>query len=373
MLAATLPAAVLFAACSGNDARKQPAEAWVSDVCNLAAAYGKVADTQGERLNDIDPKKDPKGTKETLLSAFSAIEDARAEFSKGLEKAGEPDLKSGHEVVGVFKSHDETSKKKLLDTRKAIEKLDTKSDSFATDLENIFDNIKETDFKAALQKVADKESDAQEIIDGIDADADCADVLFSGSDDLAEAPTPTPRTKTVTAAKPSPTPKARTTVKPNSSVNEKWVIGVCVATQSFTDDIEYLSDSLNFDTVNDPAELKQMMVDFLDDTASRSEQFKREIDRLPTPDVKDGRKIQAAMSDAAGQVVTLFKDSARDARKLDAGNTTKLMAGLDALGSNLNAASTDIEDAFSQIDQDYDTTELSRIANKVPECAGLFN
>ncbi len=345
----------------------------MSDVCNLAAAYGKVADTQGERLNDIDPKKDPKGTKETLLSAFSAIEDARAEFSKGLEKAGEPDLKSGHEVVGVFKSHDETSKKKLLDTRKAIEKLDTKSDSFATDLENIFDNIKETDFKAALQKVADKESDAQEIIDGIDADADCADVLFSGSDDLAEAPTPTPRTKTVTAAKPSPTPKARTTVKPNSSVNEKWVIGVCVATQSFTDDIEYLSDSLNFDTVNDPAELKQMMVDFLDDTASRSEQFKREIDRLPTPDVKDGRKIQAAMSDAAGQVVTLFKDSARDARKLDAGNTTKLMAGLDALGSNLNAASTDIEDAFSQIDQDYDTTELSRIANKVPECAGLFN
>jgi len=381
-LAATLPAAAFLSACGGSDTKKQPADKWVTNVCDLAATYKKTTDAEGDKLSNIDPDKDAKGAKDTLLSAFSSVEDARAEFSKGLDKAGEPDLKSGSEVVKTFKAHDETSKKKLDDTKKAIEKLDPNSKTFTADLGKILDSLEEADFKAELQKVADKEDDAQEIIDGISKNSDCADVLFSGSDDSTSAVTPTPKAsgtakanstpKASATAKSSATAKARTTVKPNASVNEKWVVGLCVATQSYVDDIEALSNSINVNNTNDTAKLKQIMVQFLDDAAARSDQFKKDVDRLPTPDVKDGRKIQAAMSDAAGNVATLFGNAADDARKLDAKDPQKLAAGLTTLGENLDTASTDVEDAFSKIDTDYDTTELSKIANQVPECAGFF-
>lgn len=375
-LAATLPLAAFLSACGGSDTKKQPADKWVTNVCDLAATYKKTTDAEGDKLSNIDPDKDAKGAKDTLLSAFSSVEDARAEFSKGLDKAGEPDLKSGSEVVKSFKAHDDTSKKKLDDTKKAIEKLDPNSKTFTADLEKILNGLEEADFKAELQKVADKQDDAQEIIDGIGGNADCADVLFSGSDSSTTAVTPTPKAsataKATSTARASATAKARTTVKPNASVNEKWVVGLCVATQNYVDDIEALSNSINVNNTNDTAKLKQIMVQFLDDATARSDQFKKDVDKLPTPDVKDGRKIQAAMSDAAGNVATLFGNAADDARKLDAKDPQKLAAGLTTLGENLDTASTDVEDAFSKIDRDYDTTELSKIANQVPECAGFF-
>lgn len=375
-LAATLTVAAFFSACGGSDTKKQPADKWVSNICDLTATYKKTTDKEGNKLSSIDPEKDAKAAKDTLLSAFSSVEDARAELRKGIDKAGEPDLKSGSEVVKAFKAHDDANKKQFDDAKKAIEKLDPNSKTFAADLEKLLTYLNEADFKAELQKVADKEDDAQEIIDGISGNADCADVLFSESDSSTTAVTPTPKAnstaKATSTAKASSTAKARTTVKPNASVNEKWVVGLCVATQSYVDDIEALSNSINVNNTNDTTKLKQIMVQFLDDATARSDQFKKDVDKLPTPDVKDGRKIQAAMSDAAGNVATLFGNAADDARKLDAKDPQKLAAGLTTLGENLNAASTDVEDAFSKIDTDYDTTELSKIANQVPECAGFF-
>ena len=383
-LAGLLPVVAVVSACSG-DTKKEPADTWVTGLCDIAASYKKVTDQEGEKLASIDPDKDAKGAKQTLLDAFSSVEGARSDFSKGLDKLGEPDLKSGGEVVKAFKAHDDASKKQLDDVKKQIEKLDPSSKTFSADLEKVLTGIPDPDFRAEMQKVADKQSDAGEVIDGIDKDPACAEVIFGGSGDSAAATTPTPAPKATSTAKATGTVKAgstakatgtvraRTTVKPNASVNERWVVGLCVATQSFIDDIEALSGGLDVNGTNDPAKLKQIMVNFLDDATNRSDQFKRDIDKLPTPDVKDGRKIQAAMSDASGRVADLFAQSADDARNLNASDAQKLADGLQTLGDNLDTASSDVSDAFDQIDRDYDTSALTTIANQVPECASFFN
>lgn len=364
-----LPMAFSLIACSDAGPKKVAADKWVESACNLAADYKKVTDAQGEKLNAIDPDKDPPGAKKDLVAAFDAVAKARGDFRSGFDKLGEPDLKSGADVVKAFQAHDDASKKALSDARGKLGKLDTGAKTFTDDMTKILTDIPDPDFRAELQKVVDKQSDAQQIVDGIDAKSDCADVFFSGSSSSASAATATPSAKTT----PKSSPIARTTVKPNATRNERWIVGLCVAAQSYVDDVESLSADIDFSKVaSDPQKLKDLMVSFLQNARDRSQQFKRDIDKLQAPDVKDGAKIQSAMSNAAGQVVTLFDKAVNDAKALDAKNPQKLADGLTQLGDSLSTASDDVSGAFNDIDTKYDTTELTKVANTVPECGSFF-
>lgn len=380
LLAAGALAAVgiSLAACGGGS-DKVAAGKWVDKVCSLAADYKKTTDAQGDKLMEVDPDKDPKGAKTALLAAFDEVGKAQDTFKSGLGKAGEPDLASGADVVKAFNAHMDASKKELKDAKSKLDKLDTGSKTFSDDLGQILEGVDTKDFRDELQAVVDKKPDAQEIMDGIDANSACADVLFkSGSSAASGKSTPTTTAKTTprpssTQGK-SSTPVARTTPKANASKNEKWVIGLCVATQSYVDDIETISNNIDLNkTGGDNQKLKDVMVKFMQDARDRSQQFKTDVDKLPAPDVKDGAKIQSSMSNAANQVVTLFNKALTDAKALDATSTQKLSNGLAALGESLSSASNDISGAFDDIDTKYDTTELSKIARNVPECGGFFN
>jgi hypothetical protein len=196
------------------------------------------------------------------------------------------------------------------------------------------------------------------------AAASTAGIACSGHDDDDDRGGPTPAT-----GEPAP---ASATAASGGTKNERWVRGFCVAAQAYVDDLGALSDDFDVPSSSSPSDIKKAMVAFIGEARDRSATLKRDIDRLGDPDVKDGKKIQSAMSQAAGTIVALFDDSLDDARDLDDSDRQELQLGLERLGTDLSEAADQLNAAFAQIDVDYDTEALSEVATGIEECAGIF-
>ena len=165
---------------------------------------------------------------------------------------------------------------------------------------------------------------------------------------------------------------SRPTARPGASKNEKWAAGLCVAVTSFETDLEKLSASVAFSPTDDAQKIRDTLVKFLQDAQKRSVRLQGDVKALGDPDGKDGKKIQAAMVAASGKAVGVFDKSVKDAQALTTKDMVKLQSDIIALGTSIEDASNDISSAFEQIDLDYDTRDLTKVAESVPECNGLF-
>lgn len=152
---------------------------------------------------------------------------------------------------------------------------------------------------------------------------------------------------------------------------DTWTAGLCDSVTSWLEDVETLSD-FEIDADSTPEDVKAVMVEFLTDVDERTKEFKSDIDGLGVPDTGDGEEIQAAFSAAADGVVKIFGDALADAEALDASDDEVLATQLVELGEAITAASEEVGDAFAQIDEDFDTTEISEAARDIPECEGMF-
>ena len=160
----------------------------------------------------------------------------------------------------------------------------------------------------------------------------------------------------------------------NSTVKvDKWTAGMCDAVTTWLDEVGTLSALVDLDSQTAPAQVKASMVDYLTDLDDRTKEFKSDIDDLGNPDLKDGKKIQAALAGAAGDVVKIFEDALKEVKTMDSSNATALASQLTALGDTLTKAGDKVGDAFTAIDEDYDTTKISEAAEDLPECKGIFS
>ncbi len=358
----------ILAACGGGT-KTVDADEWVDAICDAAADFTRKSDDLGDDFFEVD--LGDKDAKDDVVAIFKKLDKLRGDFEKARKDAGKPDVDGGAEIVKAFNKQSDENEKEFDDFLKDVEDID--EDDFEDEFPALMEKLSfDSSVLDELEDLAgDRDTEgAQEIIDLIEDDEDCADVYFESSGS-AQEPTASP-TAVARQTTTSPTTVARTTPRANASKNEKWVIGLCVGVTSYVDDLEKLSDGLNVPSNPTGAQLKDLMVNFLTAAQRRTVQLKSDIDKLGNPDVKDGAKIQSAMSTASGQVVTIFDGAVRDARALNATDQAKLAQELTALGNRLTAASTGIENAFARIDTDFDTTELTRLASNVPECRGLF-
>jgi hypothetical protein len=352
---AAISMAFALAACSGSDSKKAPVDTWVKDLCSAAALYNKAQDKASSSIGAVSDTTDAKTSKKAFQDAISAIAKGGDDFRSAFDKIGEPDTKSGKAIHDAFVAEFDANKKQTDDIRKKVDALDTNSKTFEADLTKIFDGIPESDFRAKLAKVAD----SQDVADAIDANSDCAGVIFSNSSSsAAESPTKAPT-------------KAQPTPKPGASKNEKWVFGICVATQGYADDLQALANGIDLSKVSGTQKLKELMVKFLTDAQSRTKKLKSDIDKLGDPDGKDGKNIQKDMSAAAAKAVTIFDKAVKDTQQLDGNDASKLASGLSTLGQNLSDAGDEISNAFSAIDTKWDTAELTKVMESTPACDGL--
>jgi hypothetical protein len=162
-----------------------------------------------------------------------------------------------------------------------------------------------------------------------------------------------------------------TTPAPDATNNKKWVIGLCVAAQSWVDDIDQLSSKVD-PAQKDMSSLKDVMVEFLGTVDKRTKTLKSDVDSLGNPDIPDGAKLQAGLSSALGNVVTLFDNALSDAKALNAKDSASLQKGFQLLSDTLGNANGEIGDAFSNLASNYDVTALTQISENVPECSSLL-
>jgi len=284
---------------------------------------------------------------------------------------GVPDIANSKQVHDAFIAGFASQDKQINDARTLVNKLDPKSATFQDDLAKI-GNTPPDDFKATLTKI----SGAQPVVDSIAANTDCAAVLFSGSSDSSSGGSATPAGSPPAGSKATPGASASASGTNASgqplTTNQKWVSGLCTAAQGFATDITTLGSDFNPTSDMSAPQLKALIVKFLTNADTRAKQLRTDIDKLGNPDVKDGDKIETAFSTAAGKVVTSFDDALTTTQKLDENDFGALADGLTQVGTDLDSASTTVDDAFTSISNDYDTSALTNISVDRPECAGLF-
>ena len=362
----------ILVGCGGGGDTLVDVEDWVSEYCDLAQDFDEANDDVSAGFDDID--FGDKSAKDDVTKVLKDFDKERKKFTEARKKVGTPDVDGGKEIVAAFERQSKANDKAFAEFLKELDKLKT-GKGFEEDFVGLlFDLVPENDLRADLEDLAeDRDTDgAQDVIDAIDDDPECANVYFD-EDDAIEEPQPTPdRRATIVVATPrATTPVARATARPNASQDEKWAIGFCNAVQSYSTDVATAGDRFDIPSNSAGPAIKDLLVNFLADLQKRTATLKSDIDKLGNPSGADGAKIQAGFSKAVGDLVALFDASVRDARALNANDQAKLVEQLTTLGLRLETAGTAIEDAFEKIDRDFDTTSIDKLVDSLPQCAGI--
>lgn len=366
LLAAVALPSILFTACGGGGGKTVEADAWVETVCDAAKDFQKSTDKAAEKFFDIDTSDTAKA-KKTAIQLVDDNKEAAEEFRKEFEKAGKPDLKSGDAVVKAFEAQFKENDKQIADLKKKMEAINVKED-FESQFLAIAEDAPDSEFRSKLEEVAEDEDDAQEIIDLIDEDADCADVIFDDESVSEPSTSPTP-SKTTPAAGKTPAAAPKTT-------NEKWVAGICTSFVNWVGDIEKANTTLQtnlgkFDaSKNSPGDLKSELVTFLKAGQTETKNLKKEIDALKTPDVKDGAKIHQVFAKAATDLVKVFDDAVVDAQKINASSFATVAADIDGFETKILNSFDEVSTAFDELDS-YNAPEIEKAFESRPECIDL--
>ena len=357
--------ATMVAACGGESVKKLNVKDYAVEVCDAAKAYQAKVDKAGLALESLDPDKDPKGAKKALLDYLSNdVKKAYAASHQQIDRIGQPDIASGAGVRKAFQASQTRGEAQLNAAIKKVNALDPNAKSFSDDLALIFGSVEPGGLQKDLAKLAETDAGVQQLIDGITADADCAAVVFRGASDGAT--TTTPQTG---GTKPVP----RSTPRPNASPAERWVTNFCVAFVSFGEDVADAGASFDGANAASATDLKGGLVTFLTDAAARSRQFKKDVDGLGVAPVKDGAKLQSELSATAADVVKLFDGALSDAKSLSTSSLQKLADQANRISTRIADGFDEIGVRFDAIDTRYDTGELSKAADGVPECGQLFD
>ncbi len=177
-IGAALFSGFALAACGGGDAKTVDAEGWVTDFCDAAKDYQAASDDLGDEFIDIE--FDKKGAKDEVVKVFGKLQKEQDNFKKAVGKVGTPDLDGGKDVKSAvdleFKERTASLKQVVND----IKKLD-EGRRFEQAVGEALTDREEGDFRGRLDKLASKRAtkDAQDVIDLIDEDPECAAVLFA--------------------------------------------------------------------------------------------------------------------------------------------------------------------------------------------------
>jgi len=359
LLLAALPLAAFISAC-GGDAKKVDAEDWVDDLCEAAADFDETTDEIGGKFAEVD-LDDTKSAKKEVAGLLKDQKEAASDFRAAFDKIGQPDIDGGSKVIDAFKDQFKENDKRIGEMSDRVADIDD-DDDFMEAFGEIAEDIGEPEFRSKLEDVADDHDEAEDIIDLIDEDPDCAAVIF----DQDEATTNPPTSPTTT---PGRTPVA---TAPAKTTNEKWVAGICLALTGWVGDLEDANTSLQgqIDRAASAQDIKTLLVDFLKDGQSETVNMRKEMTALKAPDVKDGAAIHKVFVDAADGLVKVFDSLVADAQKLDTSSLQKASDQLEVFVGRVESSFDEVARTFDKLDQ-YDPGELDKLFQTRPECQGF--
>lgn len=153
---------------------------------------------------------------------------------------------------------------------------------------------------------------------------------------------------------------------------EAWTGGLCAAVTDWLADIGEANALSDIRAAQTNQQVKNGLVSVYTEMTKRASQFKKDIDGLGYPAIEDGQKVEIALSNATAKVVTLLDAGLKDVEALDTTDSAKMDASRGALATSLQAAASELADAFNDVDQQYDTRQISVAATNIAACKGLF-
>lgn len=375
LIAAFLFATLFLSACGGDSAKSVDAEDWVADVCDRFIEFDEDGEEIAGEFFDID-FDDPEEAKDGVLAFLADSRKAFNSLEADFKKLGQPDVDGGSSVKEAFIANFQSVQKDHDRAVKEIRALDTDTGDFEADVMDVFDKIEDENFRDVLEKLAEKKDGVEEIIDLIDEDPDCAAVIFSDDEDSAadDGKDPSPTKKAGSAATPvkTSTAVARTTPKANATRNEKFVIGLCVALTDWMDDATVLVDSLTLPSDASAKQMKDEMVAYFQKALDLTTTLRKALTALPVPDGKDGKAIHQAFAQMGTDIEKSFADILTKIKAMDTKSVTQVQADIEKFSDEFDLLMDEAGSEAEEIDVKYDTEDISRIAENVPECEGIL-
>jgi hypothetical protein len=364
LLCAVLPS-IALAACGSNEEDELIAvDVWVRSLCSAAASFDTASDEAGETFIESD-LEDTAEAKEAFAESIALQREAQKDFRDEFDELGKPDVEDPDAVIEAF--------------REQFDENDELSGNIADEVANIDDDddfveaffaleFEEPDFRAKLEPLAEDDAGVQDIIDEVEANPDCAVTLFNADEDVEPDPEPTvEQTATPSAIEVTPGP----TVAANPA-NEAWAAGVCGSLLDWVLDLEDANLDLQgeADAASSAEDLKQVLVRFLEQGLSDTEDFAFDMFFLDPPDVADGEAIHEVFIVVSEDLVFLFEDFVDEANAIDASSLSSVATDMEEFELRVGGAFEEIGAAFDELDQ-YDPEGLDALFATLPDCVAL--
>jgi hypothetical protein len=163
----------------GERIKKVEAGAWVTNVCNLVEEYEKSRGALTQQAGAVDPRN-PQASKTELTRIFGEMNDLRLEFRDDVEAAGMPDVDGGEDIRTAFLERFEAGGEIIAKLREGAEKVDVSSpQNFQKSVQEVVATSGDLpDLQGNLKDIAAREPEAQQVIDLIAKDQQCATFLY---------------------------------------------------------------------------------------------------------------------------------------------------------------------------------------------------
>ena len=339
----------LAVACGGGGSDRASLDDWVADVCDLARDYQPDFDSIQADFDAVDLETDPAKAHDQFISLLEEGRDIQKDMVADFKKLGEPDIEDGKAVVDAFVANFEEQGEMIDRLINGLKELDPEKDEYPFAFLAVLLSVGETEsLRDRLDTLAEDNQDIEDLIAAIEEDPDCAKIVFELDDDFV----------------------VDEDLDLDATPVEDWVSGFCTAFVSYIDDLEAISDDLSVQDVNDLESARQALVAAFEDARNRSEDLQFDIFFLGAPDIPDGADIQAALELGVSDIVTTFDLALSEAEALDTRDATTFLRDVEALTRRFEEAFDELASSFDALDA-YDTSEIDRLAEELPECAAL--
>lgn len=159
---------------------------------------------------------------------------------------------------------------------------------------------------------------------------------------------------------------------PRGVAPRAWAQQVCTALASWQEEIAAVSGPLPEPRTTDLAAARTALIGFLDQVTARTDALLERVSTAGTPAVEDGDKLTRDLERAIRELREEFARSRERAASLPADHPRAFREGTARIGADLRNARQRLRNRLDQVEEDYDSPELTEALEKERACARVY-
>jgi hypothetical protein len=146
---------------------------------------------------------------------------------------------------------------------------------------------------------------------------------------------------------------------------------VCTTLNSYKAQVASIQQSSNLSSATTLTEVRDRLVSFLTQVGAASNTAVTSLQNAGTPNIKNGTKIAAVITNEITTLRDAFAKATRAARALNLNNVTAFKSATQAIGKRINAAGASAGQVLDNAKKRYNVSALKTAEAQDPTCQGL--